>query len=139
MVKNKTTETNASVEAFLSNVDDATKRNDSFRIAEIFKNVTGFEPKMWSSGIIGFGRYHYKSKSGREGDWLLTGFSPRKDAIALYFASAFKTKDQLLEKLGNHKTGVGCVYIKKLADIDTKILEKIIIDSVEELRRLNPE
>jgi len=138
MMKNKTTETGNSVNAFINNVADQVKRNDSFRIIEIFKDVSDFEPKMWGPSIVGFGRYHYKYQSGHEGDAPLAGFSPRKDSIVLYFASDFKNRAQLLEKLGKHKTGKVCVYIKRLEDIDTMILEKLIKASVEEVKRLYP-
>jgi len=138
MMKNKNTETGNSVNAFINNVADQVKRNDSFRIIEIFKDVSGFEPKMWGPSIVGFGRYHYKYQSGHEGDAPLAGFSPRKDSIVLYFASDFKNRVQLLEKLGKHKTGKVCVYIKRLEDIDTMILEKLIKASVEEVKRLYP-
>ena len=138
MMKNKNTETGNSVNAFINNVADQVKRNDSFRIIEIFKDVSGFEPKMWGPSIVGFGRYHYKYQSGHEGDAPLAGFSPRKDSIVLYFASDFKNRVQLLEKLGKHKTGKVCVYIKRLEDIDTMILEKLIKASVEEIKRLYP-
>jgi len=133
MKQNKTMETSNNVKAFIDNVSDQTKRNDSFHIVEIFKKVTGFEPKMWGASIIGFGNYHYKYESGHEGNAPLTGFSPRKDSIVLYLGVEFKIKDQLLKKFGKHKAGKGCVYIKKLEDIDTMILEKLISASVENI------
>lgn len=133
MKQNKTMETSNNVKAFIDNVSDQTKRNDSFHIVEIFKKVTGFEPKMWGASIIGFGNYHYKYESGHEGNAPLTGFSPRKDSIVLYLGVEFKIKDQLLKKFGKHKAGKGCVYIKKLEDIDTIILEKLISASVENI------
>jgi hypothetical protein len=129
MAKNKTTETKGSVADFINTIEDATKRSDSFRIAELFKAQTGFEPKMWGSAIIGFGSYHYKYESGREGDAPITGFSPRKDSFALYFSSVFENREQLLAQLGKHKTGKGCVYIKKLDDVDGEILKKMIAAS----------
>jgi len=100
--------------------------------------ATGFEPKMWGTAIIGFGTYHYKYDSGREGDAPLVGFSPRKDALALYFSSEFKDRDELLNKFGKHKTGKACVYIKKLADIDQTILEVMIKNSVNHIQNLYP-
>lgn len=133
MKQNKTRETSNNVKAFIDNVSDQAKRNDSFHIVEIFKKVTGFEPRMWGASIIGFGNYHYKYESGHEGNATLTGFSPRKDSIVLYLAVEVKIKDQLLEKFGKHKAGKGCVYIKKLEDIDTIILEKLISASVENI------
>jgi len=133
MKQNKTMETSNNVKAFIDNVSDQTKRNDSIHIVEIFKKITGFEPKMWGASIIGFGNYHYKYESGHEGNAPLTGFSPRKDSIVLYLGVEFKIKDQLLKKFGKHKAGKGCVYIKKLEDIDTIILEKLISASVENI------
>ena len=134
MAKNKTTETDSSVTDFINGVDDAQKQKDSQQLIEIFKLQTGLEPKMWGPSIIGFGSYHYKYASGHEGDAPLAAFSPRKDAISLYFAPEFKEKEVLLEKFGKHKAAKSCVYIKKIADVDVAILGKLIAASVQEVK-----
>ena len=130
MAKNKTTETESSVAEFIHTVDNAVKRNDSLELVQIFKSVSGYEPKMWGTSIIGFGSYHYKYNSGHEGDAPLTGFSPRKDAISLYFSLEPEAREALLQKLGKHKTGKACVYIKKLSDIDQQVLKELIRASI---------
>jgi len=139
MATNKTTETGHSVEAFLNTVADKARRSDSFRIAELFKQATGFEPRMWGPGIVGFGSYHYKYESGRKGDAPLAAFAPRKDSFALYVGMEAGLKDKLLEKIGKHKAAKGCVYIRRLEDIDVKVLEKLIRASVAEKRQKYPE
>lgn len=138
MAKNKTTETTHSVTHFINTVEDEVKRKDAFELLKIMQEVTGFEPKMWGTSIIGFGNYHYKYASGHEGDAPLAGFSPRKDAISLYLYSSFENKDKLLSKFGKHKAGKGCIYIKKMADIDFDILKQMISTSVTELKILYP-
>lgn len=138
MAKNKTTETQNSVIDFINTVEDLTKRNDSFELVKLMQEQTGYEPKMWGPGIIGFGSYHYKYASGHEGDAPLVGFSPRKDAISLYLYPSFEHKEELLLKFGKHKAGKGCIYIKKIADIDIEILKKMISYSVENLNKLYP-
>lgn len=131
---NKTTENDNSVADFLSTINDEVKRKDSFDLVALFENSSSFKAKMWGTAIVGFGSYHYKYESGREGDAPLTGFSPRKDSFALYFSSEFEDKEKLLANLGKHKTGKACVYIKKLNDIDKEILKKIIINSMKDIR-----
>ncbi|NEU08255.1 DUF1801 domain-containing protein [Flavihumibacter sp. R14] len=122
----KTKPTAASVEDFINNFSEQ-KRNDSLVILEMMKKATGEEPKMWGSSIIGFGNVRYKSpKTGREVDWLRIGFSPRKANLSLYLSVNIKEHAAVLSKLGKHKTGVGCLYINKLADIDMKVLEEMI-------------
>ena len=138
MAKNKTTETKKSVTGFINAVTNETKRKDSLRLIELMKSVTGFEPRMWGPSIVGFGSYHYKYESGREGDAPLTGFSPRAAAISLYFCTEFEKKEQLLQKLGKHKTGAGCVYINKLEDVDIEVLKKIIVASVKQIQKIYP-
>lgn len=138
MAKNKTTETQNSVIDFINTVEDLTKRNDSFELVKLMQEQTGYEPKMWGPAIIGFGSYHYKYASGHEGDAPLVGFSPRKDAVSLYLCSSFESKEELLSKFGKHKAGKGCIYIKKIADIDIEILKKMISYSVENLNKLYP-
>lgn len=123
----KTKVNDESVEDFLSRVEDETKRQDSFKLLEIYKRQTNEKPKMWGTSIIGFGQYHYKSERSRqEGDWPLAGFSPRKQNLTLYVMSGFSDFSDLLEDLGKHKTSKACLYINKLADVDIKVLEKII-------------
>lgn len=138
MATNKTTETASNVIDFIHAVPDETKKNDALELLKIMQLQTGFEPKMWGTGIIGFGSYHYQYASGHEGDAPLAGFSPRKDAISLYFNTTFENKEQLLSKFGKHKAGKGCIYIKKLADIDLEILKEMISYSVESIQNLYP-
>ncbi len=127
----KTKENDASVIDFLNGVAEEQKRKDSFVILEMMKKATGEEPKMWGASIIGFGNVRYKSPaSGREVDWLKIGFSPRKANLSL-FPLHLQAQTDTLNKLGKHKTGVGCLYINKLADIDLKVLEEIINSSVK--------
>jgi hypothetical protein len=132
----KTTVNDASVTDFINTVRDKTKRDDSFALLEIFTRITGEKPKMWGSSIIGFGQYHYKSeRSKQEGDWPLTGFSPRKQNLTLYFMLGFDDYKDLLEKLGKHKTSVGCLYINKLSDVDQAVLEKLIKQSLIAMKK----
>ena len=131
----KTKVNDASVEDFLNSVTDEAKRADSFKLLEIFEEVTREKPKMWGSSIIGFGKYHYKSVS-QEGDWLRVGFSPRKASLTLYLMLGLIEKNsELLSKLGKHKTSSGCLYINKLADVDEKTLRKLIAYSVAEVKK----
>lgn len=130
MAELKTKVNDASVEAFLNTIEDAKKRQDSFAVLELMKEVTGAEPKMWGSSIIGFGDTHYKYATGREGDWFLTGFSPRKQNLTLYIAGGFDEHAELMQTLGKHKIGKGCLYINKLSDIDQAKLRELIKRSV---------
>ncbi len=138
MAKNKTQETETSVTDFINGVEDETKRKDSLRLIESMKAQTGFEPKMWGASIIGFGSYHYKYASGHEGDAPLTGFSPRKDAIVLYLAQDFESKEKSLQKLGKHKAGKACIYIKKLDDVQEDVLKEMVDKSVAYIKSLYP-
>jgi hypothetical protein len=123
----KTKETKASVTDFINGVADDQKRKDSFELLEMMQKATGDEPKMWGSSLIGFGNVRYKSPAtGREVDWLRIGFSPRKANLSLYLTMDIKKYETTLAKLGKHKTGVGCLYINKLADIDIKVLQELI-------------
>ncbi len=123
----KTKPTAASVEEFLNSLQDEQKRKDSFEILEMMKKATGEEPKMWGSSMIGFGDNRYKSPAtGREVDWFLIGFAPRKANLSLYLAVDIQKQAAALEKLGKHKTGVGCLYINKLGDIDLEVLKGMI-------------
>lgn len=138
MAQNKTTETQSSVVDFINAVEDSTKRNDSFELVKLMQQQTGFEPKMWGTSIIGFGSYHYKYASGHEGDAPLVAFSPRKAAISLYSYLAPEHREELLSKFGKHKSGKGCIYIQKIADINIDVLKKMIALSVENLNKLYP-
>ncbi len=123
----KTLVNDSSVEDFLKAVPDETKKNDSLELLKLFKKVTGEKPKMWGSSIVGFGQYHYKSeRSTQEGDWMLTGFSPRKQNLTLYIMLGFEDYQDLLKDLGKYKTSVGCLYVNKLADVDMGVLEKLV-------------
>ncbi len=126
MAEMKTKQTDASVEDFLNLIEDNQKREDCFEIVKMMKRVTKKEPKMWGPSIIGFGSYHYKYESGREGDSLQIGFSPRKQNITLYILSGADHETPLLQKLGKHSTGNVCLYIKRLADVDKKVLQELI-------------
>lgn len=137
MSKLKTQPGEASVEAFLHAIEDEQKREDAFSLLELMRTVTGEEPKMWGNAIVGFGSYHYKYASGREGDWMLTAFSPRKAAMTLYLMGDFEERDALLARLGKHSGGKGCLYIKKLADVDSAVLSELIRASVAHLQSLN--
>ncbi|MFH6999522.1 DUF1801 domain-containing protein [Flavobacterium sp. FlaQc-57] len=138
MAKNKTTETESSVVDFINTVEDEAKRNDSFELIKIMQKVTGSDAIMWGPSIIGFGSYHYKYASGHEGDAPLAGFSPRKAAISLYVSLPTEKREELLLKLGKHRAAKGCIYIKKLADIDIEVLKKMVSLSVENLNKLYP-
>jgi len=133
----KTKVNDASVEGFLNSIKDEQTRADCFEILKLMKQVTKEEPKMWGASIVGFGSYHYKSASGREGDWMLTGFSPRKQNLTLYLMSGFDAHADLLKKLGKHKTSVGCLYIKKLEDVDKKVLKELVVETVKSMKKLS--
>lgn len=135
MAKNKTTETEVSVHDFISAIPDERKRDDSYKMIAMCKDVTGFEAKMWGPSIIGFGTYHYKYDSGHEGDMPLAAFSPRKDAISIYLCSGFKRRKELSAKLGKYKDkdGRGCMYIKKLDDIHMDVLKEMYIASMRQV------
>ena len=132
----KTKVNEASVEGFLNAVADEQTRKDCFEIFDMMKQVTKEAPKMWGASIVGFGSYHYKGASGREGDWMLTGFSPRKQNLTLYITSGFDAHTALLEKLGKYKTSVGCLYIKKLDDVDREVLKELVAASVSVMKKL---
>jgi hypothetical protein len=137
-VELKTTVNEASVEGFLNAVPDEQKRADCFEILKLMGQVTNEEPKMWGPSIVGFGSYHYKGASGREGDWMLTGFSPRKENLTLYIMGGFEFHQELLKKLGKHKTSNGgCLYIKKLEDVDAEVLKELVVESVKITKSLS--
>ena len=135
MAELKTKETTASVEDFLNGVSDENVRADCRRIIELMRNATGNKPKMWGASIVGFGNRHIKSESGREVDWMEIGFAPRKQNLTLYLNVGEGWDEDLLSKLGKHKLGKGCLYFKRLSDVDETVLERLIVDSVENIRR----
>ncbi|RMB60590.1 DUF1801 domain-containing protein [Dokdonia sinensis] len=134
MAEPKTKKNDASVEDFLNAIDHSGKREDSFEILRLMEEITGVAPKMWGGSIVGFDEYHYKYASGREGDWPIVGFSPRKQNISLYIMPGFSRFQDLLPKLGKHKTSKACLYINKLADVNNEVLSQIILKSVAYMR-----
>lgn len=134
MAEPKTKKNDASVTDFLNAVEHPQKRADSLEILKIMEDITSIPPKMWGESIVGFDEYHYVYASGREGDWPIVGFSPRKQNISLYIMPGFSQFEDLLTKLGKHKTSKACLYINKLADVDKDILSKIIQLSVDYMR-----
>ena len=137
MAELKTKLNDASVDDFLNTIEDDQKRRDFFEIMKIMKQAAKAEPKMWGASIVGFGSYHYKGASGREGDWMLTGFSPRKQNITLYIMGGFNGQENLMKKLGKHSTGKACLYIKKLEVVDTKVLKELVSASVKVMKQLS--
>jgi hypothetical protein len=131
MAELKTQKNEKDVETYLNSVEHDKRREDGFVVLELMKEVTGEEPKMWGSSIVGFGEYRYKYASGREGDWFLTGFSPRKQAMTLYIMGGFDQYGELLAKLGKYTTGKGCLYIKKIEDVDRDVLRELVAKSAE--------
>ena len=137
MAELKTQPNDKSVTDFLNRVENDTKREDSFTILELMKEVTGIEPIMWGDNIIGFGTYHYKYASGREANWFLTGFSPRVQNLTLYIMDGFDEYDALLGKLGKHSTGKSCLYVKRLENIDLDVLREMVEKSVAHMQATN--
>ena len=133
--RNKTQATEASVEAFLAAVEPERKRADAQALDALFRRVTGFQPRMWGEAIVGYGRYHYRYASGREGDFLATGFSPRKASLSIYIMPGYADFGDLMARLGKHKTGRSCLYVNKLADIDLEVLEELIRSGLRDLGR----
>ena len=136
MAELKTKVNEASVEKFISAVKDEETRNECLTLLDLMKKTTKEEPKMWGSSIIGFGTFHYKGKSGREGDWFVTGFSPRKQNMTVYFCLGFKHLAPQLKRLGKFKTSVGCLYFNKLSDIDTKVLKEMLKETKDNQKLL---
>lgn len=135
MAENKTKETKASVASFLNAIADKRKKSDAKKVAAMMRKATGKRAKMWGSSIVGFGNYHYKYASGREGEFILTGFSARKQNIVVYIMPGFHEFPVLMKKLGKYKTGKSCLYLNKLEDVDEKVLQKLISDSVKLMRK----
>lgn len=138
MAKTKTTWTGESVEDFINAVPDEKKRADSFRLIDMMEQATGQKAEMWGPTIIGCGKYHYKYDSGHEGDAPRVAFSPRKDALTLYLMPEANKREALLARLGKHKASKGCVYIKRLEDVDEKVLKEMINESLRHLKNLYP-
>ena len=134
MAENKTQKTGASVDEFLALVENRTRREDGFRLLQMMQEVTGLEPEMWGPSMVGFGDYHYRYESGREGDIFLTGFSPRKQSLSLYIMAGFDAYEGLLSRLGKHRMGASCLYINKLADVDMDVLRELVLQSFEHAR-----
>ncbi|MFC7784015.1 DUF1801 domain-containing protein [Rossellomorea sp. GCM10028870] len=138
MYELKTRQNDSSVIEFIEAVENPKKREDAYKLLDIFTETTGFEAKMWGPSIIGFGSYHYKYKTGHEGDAPLVGFSPRKAKISLYFAPGDPEREKVLNSFGKHTTGKACVYINKVADIDQAVLKQLINQSMSFLQKTYP-
>lgn len=138
MAENKTTETGADVRAFLEAVEHPTRRADGLRLLELFSKVTGFKARMWGPSIVGFGRYHYTYDSGREGDFLATGFSPRRANLSIYIMPGYQDFSDILGRLGKHKHGKSCLYVNKLADVDEAVLAELIRAGLAQLDQIWP-
>ena len=134
MAENKTRPTRASVTAFMRAVDDPGMRADAKKVAAMMRRATGKRAMMWGPSIVGYGSYHYRYDSGRQGDFMITGFSPRKQALTIYIMPGFSHFEDLLSKLGKYRTGKSCLYIRRLADVDEAVLERLIRESVTYMR-----
>ncbi len=140
MANLKTSPNEADVKAFIEAIEEESKKKDAEFLLTFMEELTGQAPKMWGSSIIGFGSYHYKYESGREGEWFLTGFSPRKRELTLYIMSGFESFESLLAQLGKHRIGKGCLYIKRINDIDKEVLQELVLASIAILKeRYKPE
>ena len=137
MTEPKTKPTKENVEQFLKKVENPMKRVDNFKILDLMKDITKEEPVMWGDSIVGFGSYHYKYASGREGNWPLVGFSPRKQNLTVYIMPGFDGYDDILKNLGKFKTGKSCLYINKLKDVDMQLLRELVLKSVEHMKEVN--
>lgn len=135
MAENKTKATKVSVTKFMNSIEDRQKRADARKVAAMMRKATGKRAKMWGSSIVGYGNYHYKYASGREGDFMIAGFSPRKQALTVYILAGFGRFEKLMARLGTYKTGKSCLYIKRLSDVDEKVLQKLIDESVKYMRK----
>ena len=131
----KTHSTDDSVDAFIDAISDEARREDCLMLLALMKSATGEEPRVWSSGLIGFGTYHYKSSSGQEGEWFPVGFASRKVALTVYLGLELDSLAELLGRLGKHKTGKGCVYIKRLADVDFEVLEQVVAEAYARMKQ----
>lgn len=131
----KTQKTDLNPKEFIASVEHEKRKADSFVVMDLMEKITGDKGSMWGGSIVGYGSYHYKYASGREADWMITGFSPRKQALTLYIMSGFERYDELMSKLGKFKTGKSCLYINKLEDVDMGVLEELIRLSVKHLKK----
>ena len=131
MAELKTKKNNASVSEFLDSVSDPVQRQDSYTILKMMEQITGEQPVMWGSSIVGFGNIRYHYSTGQGGDWMLIGFSPRKQNLTLYLMGGFEKVEELLSRLGKHKTGKGCLYIKRLSEVDLNVLQDLVVQSVQ--------
>ena len=134
MSDNKTRPTRASVTAFMNGIADKQMRADAKKVAAMMRRATGKRARMWGPSIVGYGSYHYRYESGREGDFMITGFSPRKQALTVYIMPGFSRFSKLMSKLGKYRTGKSCLYIKRLADVDEAVLDRLIRESVAHMR-----
>lgn len=134
MAENKTQKNDASVDDFLNAIEHPKRKEDALKVNELMTVITGAAPSMWGTSIVGYGSCHLKYESGREMDWMLTGFSPRKTSLSIYIMSGFKPFDHLLSKLGKFKTGKSCLYINKLEDVDMDVLKELIAESVKKMK-----
>lgn len=135
MAENKTRPKKTGVTAFLAGIEDVQMRRDAKKVAAMMREATGSRARMWGSNIVGFGQYHYRYESGREGDFMITGFSPRKQALTIYIIPGFGRFEKLMARLGKHKTGKSCLYIRRLSDVDEKVLRQLIGNSVKYMRK----
>lgn len=138
MADNKTNPTQLKVSEFIAGIEDKRKQADCRELMKLMSGITGNRAKMWGASIVGYGKYHYKYESGREGDFFLTGFSPRKQALSIYIISGFELNPELMEKLGKYKTGKSCLYVKTLDDIDRSVLAQLVEESVAYMRKTYP-
>ena len=139
MTQNKTQATQSDVSDFLNRIEDERKRADCQELVTLMSEITGEKATMWGASIVGFGQYHYKYASGREGDFFLTGFSPRKQALTIYIVSGFEIAPDLMEKLGKYKTGKSCLYVKTLDDVDRKVFARLVKKSVAYMHKTYPD
>lgn len=139
MTTNKTVRTKASVTAFIAGIENRARQAECRALLKMMRHITTLKPAIWGDSIVGFGEYHYKYASGREGDLFLTGFSPRKSALTIYIVPGFKKYSGLLEKLGKHKHSVSCLYLTRLENVDLDVLEQIIAASVEQMKEIYPD
>ena len=138
MAEIKTKPTTASVALFIKSIENESRRKDCKQLSKLMREITGKRAKMWGDSIVGFGKYHYKYKTGREGDLCVTGFSPRKQNLTIYIMPGFSKYQSLLKKLGRHKTSVSCLYLKSLDTINMKVLKQLIQRSVKDMQKLYP-
>lgn len=138
MAQNKTNRNDGDVRSYLESVENKRRRDDALALLEMMGEITGEPATMWGTSIVGYGSYHYRYESGREGDWFLTGFAPRKASMTLYIMPGFERYDDLLARLGKHKIGRSCLYINKLADVDMSVLKELVAESVAHMRQSYP-